>query len=282
MSLTPAVQTLIDEALAEDQVFNDPTTRALIPHDQEATAVLRAKAPGVLAGVGVALAVFRRMDATVQAEALMADGLPLKPGDAMATARGRAVSLLAAERTALNFLQRLSGIATETAKYVEAVKGHKAAIVDTRKTMPGWRELDKYAVRMGGGRNHRMNLADGILVKDNHITALRARGLSLKQIVAMALKNAPHTLKVEVEVATPGEAVEAVEGGAHIVMLDNMPPAEMRRAVALVAGKALVEASGGVTLTNVREVAATGVDLISIGALTHSPRALDISMDLEF
>ncbi|MDP3063125.1 MAG: carboxylating nicotinate-nucleotide diphosphorylase, partial [Chloroflexota bacterium] len=272
----------IDQALAEDQAFNDPTTRTLIPHDLQATAVLRAKAPGVLAGVEVALAVFRRVDAAVHTEARMADGSPLKHGDTIATARGRAAGLLAAERTALNFLQRMSGIATETARYVEAVKGHKAAIVDTRKTLPGWRELDKYAVRMGGGRNHRMNLADGILVKDNHIAALFVSGLSLKEIVALAVRNAPHTLKVEVEVAAPEEAAEAVDAGAHIVMLDNMPPAAMRRAVALVAGRALVEASGGVTLVNVREVAATGVDIISIGALTHSPRALDISMDLEF
>ena len=276
----PEVQRAIDAALREDFAFQDPTTAALIPPGLEATGVLRAKAEGVLAGVDVALAVFRRVDPSLACRALLADGADLGPGDAIAEVRGAAAAILRAERTALNFLQRMSGVATETRRYVRAVRGTRAAIVDTRKTAPGLRALDKYAVRAGGGRNHRQHLADGILVKDNHLAALRGQGLSLRQVVERALAHAPHTLRVEVEATTLAEVEEAVAAGAHIVMLDNMPLEEMRRAVALVGGRALVEASGGVNLETVRAVAETGVDLISVGALTHSVRALDISLDL--
>jgi nicotinate-nucleotide pyrophosphorylase (carboxylating) len=189
-------------------------------------------------------------------------------------------SLLRAERTALNFLQHLSGVATATAHLVEAVRGTKAVIVDTRKTIPGLRILEKYAVRVGGGCNHRLALGDGILIKDNHLAALRAQGLSLGDAVRRARRYARHPLRVEVEVTTLEEVREALEAGADIILLDNMSLEEMRQAVALVGGKALLEASGGITLETVRAVAETGVDLISSGAITHSAKALDISMDL--
>lgn len=279
--LTPEIQRLIEQALSEDQAFNDPTTDALIPFDLKGLGVIRSKAAGVLAGVDVAMAVFRRVDPQLCGEATLNDGAALAPGSSIARVEGRAASILRAERPVLNFLQRMSGIATDTRRYVKAVEGLKAKVVDTRKTVPGLRYLDKYAVRVGGGANHRMNLADGILIKDNHIAAMRSQGLSLKQTVQLALERASHTIKVEVEVTTLEELVEALEGGAHIVMLDNMSLADMRRAVEIIGGRAIIEASGGISLETVRAVAETGVDLISIGSLTHSVKALDISLDLE-
>ena len=230
----------------------------------------------------MALAVFRRVGSGLRTRALLKDGSALVPGDSVAQVEGGASSILKGERTALNFLQRMSGIATETSLYVDAVKGCNAKIVDTRKTVPGWRHLDKYAVRSGGGGNHRLNLADGILIKDNHIAALRSRGLNLKEAVRQALDRAPHTIKVEVEVTDLDELQEALEAGAHIIMLDNMDLADMRRGVEMVGGRAIIEASGGINLETVRAIAETGVDLISVGGLTHSPRALDMSLDLEF
>ena len=280
--LPPEVHHLIDAALSEDQVFNDPTTSVLIPPDIRGVGMVRAKALGVLAGVDVALAVFRRVDSSLEAQALLADGAPLAPGADIAGIKGAAGSILRAERVALNFLQRMSGIASETNRYVQAIQGCSARIVDTRKTAPGHRYLDKYAVRMGGGHNHRLNLADGILIKDNHIQALRSRELGLREVIQLALERASHTIKVEVEVETLEEVREAVGAGAPIIMLDNMPVALMREAVTLIGGRAVVEASGGITLDTVRAVAETGVDLISIGGLTHSAKALDISLDLEF
>ena len=280
--IPPEVHHLIDAALSEDQVFNDPTTNALIPPEIRGVGMVRAKAQGVLAGVDVALAVFRRVDSSLETQALLADGSPLAPGADIARIEGAAGNILRAERIALNFLQRMSGIASETNRYVRAIQGCKARIVDTRKTAPGHRYLDKYAVRMGGGHNHRLNLADGILIKDNHIQALRSRELGLREVIQLALERASHTIKVEVEVEILAEAQEAVEAGAPIIMLDNMPVALMREAVTLIGGRAVVEASGGITLDTVRAVAETGVDLISIGGLTHSAKALDISLDLEF
>jgi nicotinate-nucleotide pyrophosphorylase (carboxylating) len=244
--------------------------------------MLRSKAVGVLAGVAVASAVFQRVDGDLEFQALLADGTSLSPGDEIARVRGSAGSILRAERIALNFLQRMSGIASDTNRYVRAVQGCQARIVDTRKTVPGHRYLDKYAVRMGGGHNHRMNLADGLLIKDNHIEALRSREMGLGQVVQLALARASHTIRVEVEVETLEQLREALDAGAHIVMLDNMPVDTMREAVRMVNGRAVVEASGGINLETVRAVAETGVDLISIGGLTHSASALDISLDLEF
>ena len=282
IELPPEAYRLIDAALSEDQAFNDPTTAALVPAEVTGVGMVRAKAHGVLAGVDVALAVFRRVDPGLDARVLLADGSALSPGDGIASVEGPAGGILLAERTALNFLQRMSGIASETNRYVRAIEGCLARIVDTRKTAPGLRFLDKYSVRMGGGHNHRLNLADGILIKDNHIQALRSEKLGLKEVIRLALSRASHTIKVEVEVETLEEAGEAVEAGAHIIMLDNMTVELMKQAVEIIGGRALVEASGGINLETVRAVAETGVDLISIGGLTHSPQALDISLDLEF
>ena len=280
--LPPEVYRLIDMSLGEDQTFNDPTTEALVPADIRSVGMIRAKAEGILAGTDVAMAVFQRVDPDLDTQTLLEDGSALCPGDDIARLEGAAASILRAERIALNFLQRMSGIATATHQYVRAVEGCKARIVDTRKTVPGLRYLDKYAVRQGGGYNHRLNLADGILIKDNHIQALRSREMELKDIIKLALSRASHTIKVEVEVETLDEVREAVEAGAHIIMLDNMPVDTMRQAVNIIQGRAVVEASGGITMDTVRQVAETGVDLISIGGLTHSTSALDISLDLEF
>ena len=280
--LPPEVLNLIDSALTEDQAFNDPTTQTLIPGHVVGSGVLRAKAIGVLAGGQVAAAVFHRIDPQLDIEFLLDDGAALDPGQDIATVYGPAASILRAERTALNFIQRMSGIATATNHYVNAVVGTNARIVDTRKTAPGHRYLDKYSVRMGGGYNHRLNLADGILIKDNHLAARASLEEPLGDVVRRALSLASHTIRVEVEVESLEQVHEAVEAGAHIIMLDNMPVPMMQEAVGIIAGRASIEASGGITLETVREVAETGVDLISIGGLTHSPDALDISLDLEF
>jgi nicotinate-nucleotide pyrophosphorylase (carboxylating) len=204
----------------------------------------------------------------------------LTPEDFVAEVEGPVASILKAERTALNLLQRLSGIATETSRFVREVSGYGAAILDTRKTTPGLRALEKYAVRMGGGRNHRRNLGDGILIKDNHIEAMRRTGVALADVVRRARAAAPHVLKVEVEVESLEQVGQALEAGAEVLLLDNMELKDMEAAVGMARGKAMTEASGGIDLQNVRAVAATGVDLISVGALTHSPRALDISLEL--
>jgi len=278
----PDVYALIDAAVAEDQTFNDPTTQAVVPPEIQGTGMLRAKAVGVLAGVDVAMAVFQRVDPTLEVRAILEDGAPLFPGDDIAVVRGSAAGILRAERIALNFMQRMSGIASDTNRYVQAVDGLNVRIVDTRKTVPGHRYLDKYSVRMGGGYNHRLNLADGILIKDNHIQANRFREMGLKDVIKLALARASHTIKVEVEVETMEQVEEALEAGAHIIMLDNMSVPEMAAAMKVIGDRAIVEASGGITYDTVRAVAETGVDLISIGGLTHSVDALDISLDLEF
>lgn len=275
------VEEVVDHALAEDLVWGDVTTQAVIPPELQGKASIVAEASGVLAGAEVARMVFYRVDSFLQFELLIPEGSEVQPGDAIAEVEGRVASILQAERVALNFLQRLSGIASETRRYVEAIKGLNARIMDTRKTTPGLRFLEKYAVRIGGGHNHRLHLGDWLLIKDNHLVALRGQGMSLKEVIAKAKQRAPHTLKVEVEVETAEEAQEAVDADADIVMLDNMSLEEMRHAVELVRGRALLEASGGITLDNVRQIAETGVDFISVGALTHSASVLDFSLELE-
>ena len=280
--LPPEVLNLIDAALSEDQAFSDPTTQTLIADGVAGNGMLRAKANGVLAGGAVAEAVFRRIDPELEVRLLVDDGVELTPGTDIASVEGSAASILRAERTALNFMQRMSGIATATNRYVREIAGTDARIVDTRKTAPGHRFLDKYSVRMGGGYNHRMNLADGILIKDNHLAARAALEEPLGAVVRHAISQASHTIRVEVEVESLEQVREAVDAGAHIIMLDNMAVDTMREAVGIIAGRASIEASGGITLATVREVAETGVDLISIGGLTHSTDALDISLDLEF
>ena len=282
MLFWPEVERIVDRALAEDLALGDPTTQALVPPDLQGQGSLLVKAPGVLAGMEVAALVFHRVDPGTELEVLVRDGAAVQPGTVTGVVKGRVASLLQAERTALNLLTRLSGIATETSRYVQAVAGTGCTIVDTRKTAPGLRSLDKYAVRVGGGRNHRYHLGDGILIKDNHLQALKLQGLSLAQGIARLRAGAHHLLKIEVEVKDLGEAGQAVAAGAEAIMLDNMGLEEMARVVRKFKGKVLIEASGGINLSNVRQVAETGVDLISVGALTHSPRALDISLELEY
>jgi nicotinate-nucleotide pyrophosphorylase (carboxylating) len=272
---------VIDLALAEDIGHGDITSQALIPPDLSGKASLLVKEAGVLAGIEIAARVFQRVDPLLQVEALEKDGAAVRPGDIVGSVSGSLAGILKAERTALNFLQRLSGIASLTALYVAEVNGTGAEIYDTRKTTPGLRFLEKYAVRMGGGRNHRLHLGDAVLIKDNHIAALRAAGLSLEDIIARARQNAPAGVTIEVEVTDIAGVRQALKAGADIIMLDNMDTDAMQRAVALAAGRARIEASGGITLENVRRVAQTGVDMISVGALTHSCRALDISLELE-
>jgi nicotinate-nucleotide pyrophosphorylase (carboxylating) len=275
------IEEIIDRALAEDLGKGDVTSAALITGDRRGTGLIVAKKEGILAGINVAKQVFHRVDPELKVDFLLEDGARIKPGNKVADVSGSIASILKAERVALNFLQHLSGIASETNNYVEAVKGLPVRIMDTRKTTPGLRSLEKHAVKVGGGDNHRMSLGDGILIKDNHLAALRSQGLSIKEIVAKARQNSPQRMPVEVEVGTVLEALEAVEAGADTVMLDNMNLEDMRKAVKSIHGRALIEASGGITLDNVRAVAETGVDFISIGALTHSARALDISLELE-
>ena len=275
------IEAIIDIALDEDTGKGDVTSEALIPPELAGKASLLVKEKGVLAGIEVAARVFQRIDPLLTIDVLITDGTAINPGDIVAAIIGSVVSILKAERTALNFLQRLSGIATLTAQYVAETSEFNAKIVDTRKTTPGLRMLEKYAVRMGGGQNHRLHLGDAVLIKDNHIAALRAMGLSLKDIIAKARQNAPAGMNIEAEVASAREAVDALKAGADIIMLDNMPVNEMKQVVSMVAGKAKLEASGGITLSNVRQVAMTGVDIISIGALTHSYKALDISLEME-
>ncbi len=275
------IEEVIERALAEDLGQGDVTTAALISVHQPGVGFIVIKEEGVLAGIGLAKQVFQRVDPQLEVELLLEDGARVKPGSKAAKVTGSFASILKGERVALNFLQRLSGIASETSRYVESVHGLPVRIMDTRKTTPGLRSLEKYAVRVGGGQNHRMSLGDGILIKDNHLAALRNQGLNIKEILAKARQNAPQRLVVEVEVGTVQEALEAVEAGADIVMLDNMDIEDMREAVKSIDGRALVEASGGITLDNVRAVAETGVDSISIGALTHSVKALDIGLELQ-
>jgi nicotinate-nucleotide pyrophosphorylase (carboxylating) len=275
------LDTVIDLALDEDTAHGDVTSEALIPPDLSGKASLLVKEKGVLAGIEVASRVFHRVDPLLKINVLIKDGTAIQTGDTAATISGSVINILKSERTALNFLQRLSGIASLTAQYVAEIRGQNARIFDTRKTTPGLRLLEKYAVRMGGGHNHRIHLGEAVLIKDNHISALHAMGLSLKDIVAKARQNAPAGITVEVEVTSAKEALEALKAGTDIIMLDNMSVNEMRQAVNIVGGKAKIEASGGITLANVRQVATTGVDIISIGALTHSFKALDISLELE-
>ena len=280
LDITPDIRRLIDRALEEDQAFADATTQALIDPSIQAIGEFRAEELGILAGLPAALAVFQHLRPSAETRIHIEDGASLRPGQVIATVTSSADVILRGERLALNILQRMSGIATQTAQYVKAVEGTDARIIDTRKTAPGLRTLDKYAVRVGGGHNHRMHLGDGILIKDNHLYLLDRESTSLPQLIRRAREKAPHTLKIEVEVTNLHQLEEALEGRADIVLLDNMSVEDMAEAVRITGGRALLEASGGITLDNVAAVASTGVDLISVGALTHSVKALDISMDI--
>jgi nicotinate-nucleotide pyrophosphorylase (carboxylating) len=268
------IERIVRTALVEDIGLGDVTTEVTIPQDSVARAELVAKENFILAGIDVAEMVFRTLDHDVRFEKILADGQSVRKGEVIAWLKGNSSVLLQGERVALNLLQRMSGIASLTAQYVAEVEGTSAKIVDTRKTVPGLRALDKYSVRMGGGRNHRIGLFDGVLIKENHIVA--AGGIAAA--IGRAKEKLPHTLKIEVETQNMAEVEEALRAGADIIMLDNMGLAEMSQGVELIAGRALVEASGGVNLERVRDIAATGVDIISVGALTHSVAAADISM----
>jgi nicotinate-nucleotide pyrophosphorylase (carboxylating) len=276
----PNTLAVIDLALAEDIGGGDITSTVTVPVGRQARGRLLAKAAGVISGLEVAGEVFRRVDPAITFTPLVADGDVVPAMTPIATVEGPARGLLAGERVALNLLQRFSGVATITARYVEAVRETKARIVDTRKTTPGLRALEKAAVRHGGGHNHRFGLTDGVLIKDNHLAAVGGAD-RVARAVALARQGAPHTLRIEIEVTTLDELAQALEAGADVVLLDNMEIAELWKAVALTDGRALLEASGGVRLESVAEIAATGVDLISVGALTHSAPALDISLDLD-
>jgi len=270
------VDDIIRRALAEDVGYGDLTTNGTVPGDLHGSGVIHAKAFGVLAGVEVAVRTFQILDPNLRFEVFCRDGERLIPGTVIARVLGPVRSILTGERVALNFLQYLSGIATRTASCVELVREYGVHIVDTRKTAPGLRYLSKFAVRAGGGQNHRFGLGDGVLIKDNHIAA--AGGI--KEAIKACRQSVPHTVKVEVEVESMEQVREAVDAGADIILLDNMAPPAMREAVAYVSGRVLLEASGKLTEEALVEVAKTGIDLISIGALTHSVTALDISLDL--
>jgi nicotinate-nucleotide pyrophosphorylase (carboxylating) len=273
------VTDLIRTALAEDVGRGDITTRLTVPATARARGTLLAKQDGVLAGLPLVARVFDAVGGgvTVTAAAAANDGDGFNTGTTLATVEGPAAAVLIGERLALNFVQQLSGVATLTRQYVDAVRGTKARIIDTRKTTPGLRVLEKYAVRMGGGANHRTGLDDGVLIKDNHLVAAGGVAAAL----AAARHGAPHGLKIEVECATLAQVDEAVAAGADAILLDNMTPETMADAVRRIAGRAVVEASGGVSLASVRAIAATGVDLISVGALTHSAPAVDISLKIQ-
>lgn len=271
---------LVNAALKEDAPHGDITTSALLDPALHGQADLVAREPLTLAGVAALHAVYRALDPAVAVTAAFDDGAVLGAGQVFATIRGPAGAILTGERVALNFLQHLSGVATLTARFCDAVKEYRATIVDTRKTIPGLRRLEKWAVALGGGTNHRMSLSDGVLIKDNHIALLEARGLSLREICRTAGTRSPRHVQVCVEVETLEHVAQALEGGADVLLLDNMSPSLVREAVALINGRAQTEVSGGITLQNVREYAATGVDRLSVGALTHSAPAVDISLDM--
>lgn len=265
---------LILDALSEDLGTGDITTESCIPETAVSTGCFRAKMNGVFCGMAVLERVFRLVDEKITVTPLVQDGDEVKKGDDIAKITGPSRSVLCGERVALNLVQHMSGIATATRKAVNAVEGTGAVIVDTRKMTPGLRVLEKYAVKAGGGRNHRFNLADGILIKDNHIVA--AGGIA--QAIEAVRRNAPHTLKIEIETETADQVRQALNAGADIIMLDNMSVEDMRACVKLIDRRAITEASGNMGERDLREVAETGVDIISIGALTHSVAALDISL----
>jgi nicotinate-nucleotide pyrophosphorylase (carboxylating) len=267
---------LIREALEEDIGSGDVTTLTVLTGDETGTAEAIAKEDIIIAGIDIFQEVFLLSDGHIQFVPERKDGQPVNTSGVIANISGKLGSILTAERVALNIFQRMCGIATLTKKYVDAISGTRAKILDTRKTMPGLRELDKYAVKIGGGYNHRMGLYGGVLIKDNHICA--AGGIS--NAVTRARNNTPPALKIEVEAKNLTEVEEALYAGADIIMLDNMNVDEMKQAVALISGKALIEASGGVTLLNVKDYAETGVDFISVGAITHSAPAADISLNI--
>jgi nicotinate-nucleotide pyrophosphorylase (carboxylating) len=279
------IQRIIDDvvgrALTEDAPSGDLTSEYLIPAQAQATAQLVARESGIFSGGAVFAAAFRLTDPTVVVSLLVADGERFEPGAVLAEVSGPARSVLTGERVALNFVQRMSGIATLTRRYVDAISGTRARIVDTRKTTPGLRAVERHAVRSGGGHNHRDSLSDAVMAKDNHLAVLAASGTNLTEALRRVRRELPHTAHLEVEVDHLDQIPAVLEAGVDTIMLDNFSEADLRAGVALIAGRTVVEASGGVTLDSVRAIAETGVDVISVGALTHSARALDLGLDID-
>ena len=278
----PELRRFAARALEEDVAGGDVTTQLLIPADTRATAALVARADGVVCGLPLARAVFHELDPSLDVTLEARDGDDVSAGARLASISGAAAPILSGERVALNYVGRLSGIASLTREYVRAVEGTGARIVDTRKTTPGLRVLEKYAVRCGGGHNHRMSLADAFMLKDNHRAALEQAGRSVPEAVAEAGRRMAHTVFVTIEADTIEQVAEALEAGADAILLDNMTPEQLALAVQQIDGAALAEASGGITLESVRAAAESGVDLISVGALTHSAPALDVALELDW
>jgi nicotinate-nucleotide pyrophosphorylase (carboxylating) len=275
------IQDVVQRALTEDAPWGDVTSEHLIPVNAIATAELSAREAGVFSGADVFAAAFLLTDPSLDVQLFLEDGDTFVAGQELGVVTGSARSVLTAERIGLNFVQRMSGIATLTAKYVEAVAGTKARIVDTRKTTPGLRAFERHAVVSGGGRNHRFSLSDAVMAKDNHLAILTAGGKDLTTELRRVKDELPHTMKLEVEVDRLDQIPAVLAAGVDIIMLDNFNLDDLRAGVSLIAGKAVVEASGGVNLDTVAAIAATGVDVISVGALTHSARALDLGLDVQ-
>ncbi|PPH15814.1 nicotinate-nucleotide diphosphorylase (carboxylating) [Rathayibacter sp. AY1G1] len=275
-----SIDRVVTLALEEDAPWGDLTSDTLLPADATASAALVAREPGVFSGGAVLVGTMRQADSRIRCSVLVEDGAVFEAGQTLARIEGPAGGVLRGERVALNLVQRMSGIATLTAQYVAAVEGTRARIVDTRKTTPGLRALERHAVRSGGGRNHRFSLSDAVLAKDNHLAVLAARGIDLTAALRAARASIPHTAHLEVEVDRLDQIEPALAGGADTIMLDNFTPELLRQGVALIGGRAVVEASGGVDLSTVRAIAEAGVDVISVGALTHSVRSLDLGLDI--
>jgi nicotinate-nucleotide pyrophosphorylase (carboxylating) len=274
------IREIVKAAIEEDIAFGDLTTNALISPDMSAKAQIMAKEAMVVAGMTVAQEVFHQIDDTLTVKCHQHDGAWVKTNTRILTITGKAQALLQAERVALNFMQRLSGISTITRQFCRAVAKNSVKIADTRKTTPGLRTLEKWAVRLGGGYNHRFSLHDGILIKDNHLMVLAAHKISLSQACRLARQLSPHGLRISIEVETMEQVREALQGKADVILLDNMSPSKIQQAVDIIKGKALIEVSGGITMNNIRDMAKAGVDIISIGALTHSAPAMDLSLDI--
>ncbi|MDJ0323093.1 carboxylating nicotinate-nucleotide diphosphorylase [Cryobacterium sp. PH31-AA6] len=280
MLTTNAIDTVVRAALDEDAPWGDVTSEVLIPAEAVATAQLVAREAGIFSGGAVFASAFRLTDPRIDVQLFVADGAAFEPGEVLAEASGPARGILQAERIGLNFVQRMSGIATLTALYVAETSGTRARIVDTRKTTPGLRAVERHAVRSGGGHNHRFSLSDAVMAKDNHLAVLTAGGLGLTEALRQVRDRISHTTHLEVEVDRIDQIEPVLAAGVDTIMLDNFTPDELAEGVRLTAGRALVEASGGVSLTTVRAIAESGVDIISVGALTHSVRSLDLGLDI--
>tara|TARA_Y100000590_G_scaffold470731_1_gene668924 strand:+ start:12075 stop:12941 length:867 start_codon:yes stop_codon:yes gene_type:complete len=276
--ITSEINNLIEKSLSEDLFIGDITTESLIPISNIGKAIIIAKSDGILAGTDIFIEIFRKVNPNIKINKLINEAKEFYKHNIIFEISGSIASILQAERTALNFLQRISGIATTTNLFCKKIEPYKAKIIDTRKTVPGLRELDKYGVRIGGGLNHRFSLGDGILIKDTHINIMRNQGLKLRDIIKKTKMNISHNNKIEIEVETLEDLKEAIDAKVDTVMLDNMSIKDMYKAVEICQGKVLLEASGGVNLDNVKDIAKTGVDLISVGEITHSVKTVDLSL----